>query len=87
MKSFKRFDLLEAIELWALDNDCIASEQELSDLFDQEIAPLVIAQYGENDHDAMIQAFNDWSDGLCKDDQLHDYQYNNYGYVGKYSNE
>lgn len=85
MKSFKRFDLLEAIELWALDNGCISSEQELSDLFDVEIAQLVIDQYGENDHDAMIQAFNDWSDGLCEDDQLHDQQYNHYSYVGKYS--
>lgn len=85
MGIFKRFDLLEAIELWALDNGCMSSEQELSDLFDAEIAQLVIDQYGEEDHDAMIQAFNDWSDGLCKDGQLHDQQYNHYGYVGKYS--
>lgn len=85
MKSFKRFDLLEAVELWADDNGCISSEEELSDLFDAEISQLVIDQYGENDHDAMIQAFNDWSDGLCKDDQLHEQQYKNYAYVGKYS--
>lgn len=85
MNSFKRFDLLEAIELWAEDNGCISSEQELSDLFDDEVAQSVIDQYGKDDNDAIIQAFNDWSDGLCKDEQLHEHQYSSYGYVGKYS--
>lgn len=85
MSTFKRFDLLEAVELWAADNGCISSEKELSEIFDNEIAPLVIAQYGENDQPAIDQAFNDWADSLCADDIIHDEQYRQYCYIGKYS--
>ena len=77
--------LLELVEFYAEENNLIASEEQLSELFDSEIAPLVIAQYGENDQDAINQSFNDWSDGLCKDHQLHDLQYNEYTYIGEFS--
>ena len=88
--SFKHFDLLEAVELWAEDHnipygDLITSERDLSDRFDEQIAPGVIALYRENDKPAMNEAFNNWSDTLCKDGELHDEQYNKYCYVGKYS--
>jgi len=85
MTNFNSFDLLEAIELWAADNGCISSEKELSDLFDSDIAPSVIAQYGENDQCAIDQAFNDWADCLCKDNIIHDEQYKQYTYIGKYA--
>lgn len=81
--SFKRFDLLEAVELWAEDNNAISSETELSKRFDEEVLPSVIAQYGEDDSVAINEAFNDWSDMLHKDDELHEEQYNNYCYVGR----
>ena len=63
----------------------ISSEDELSERFDDEIAPLVIEQYGEDDEPAMSEAFNDWTDSLCKDGEIHEEQYNKYCYVGKYS--
>ena len=85
MANFNRFDLLEAVELWAEDNGLISSEHELSERFDNEILPIVIEQYGEDDQDAIDQTFNDWTDSLCKDGELHDEQYSQYCYVGKYS--
>lgn len=85
MKNWDRVDLLEMVELFAEDNGWISSEDELSTCFDDEIAPSIIRQYGENDTVAMNEAFNDWSDMLCKDGEIHEEQYNTYSYVGKYS--
>ena len=74
------------VETFAEANNLIDSEEALSELFDEEIAPLVIEQYGENDIPAMSESFNNWSDSLCKDGELHSIQYHEYCYVGKYSN-
>jgi len=76
-------DLLELVERYAEDNNQIASEDELSKLFDEEILPLVVESYGEDDSVAISQAFNDWSDSLCKDGELHPEQYDKYCYVGR----
>lgn len=65
--------------------DNFADEQSLSDAFDAEIAEYVIAQYGEDDEPAMSEAFNNWTDSLCKEGRLHSVQYSTYCYVGKYS--
>lgn len=84
--NWNNFDsLLEIVEALAEHEGWISSEDELSERFDEEIAPLVIEQYGEDDTDAMNQSFNDWSDSLCKDGEIHTEQYNQYGYAGKYS--
>ena len=85
MGIFSHVELLEIIEEYATDRDGIDSEQELSARFDEDIAPLVIEQHGEDDEPAMTQAFNDWSDSMCIDGELHELQYNQYCYVGKYS--
>lgn len=85
--NWNRIDMLDVVELYAEDNGMIASEQELSDLFDKEVAPSVIEQYGEDDEPAMSEAFNDWTDMLCKDGVIHEEQYNSYCYVGKYAND
>ena len=61
------------------------SELALSEAFDADIVQSVIDQYGEDDQCAIDQEFNDWTDGLCKDGQLHSSQYQEYVYVGKYS--
>lgn len=88
MNSWKNVSLLEMVEAYAEQEGLlIDSEEALSEKFDNEIAPMVVEQYGEDDTDAMNQAFNDWSDGLCKDDEIHPEQYNRYGYVGKYSDD
>lgn len=76
---------LGLVEEWASDCGLISSEEELSAVFDEEIAPLVIEQYGENDEPAISEAFNNWSDGLCRGGVLHELQYENYCYVGKYA--
>jgi hypothetical protein len=85
MSNFKGVDLEELIECYANDNGLISSEEELSERFDEEIAPLIIEQYGEDDEPAMNEGFNNWTDSLCKDGEIHEWQYNNYCYIGKYS--
>lgn len=83
--NFNNYDLLEIVEAFATDNGLIDSEESLSERFDAEIVESVIEQYSADDQDAIDQAFNDWTDGLCKDGEIHQEQYNNYTYVGKYS--
>ena len=78
-------DLLDIVESYAHDNGMIASESELSELFDSRIAPFVIAEYGESDSIAMNEVFNDWADMLCEDGTIHPEQYDNYCYVVKWS--
>lgn len=84
-QNWNRIDLLELVESYADEYGMIASESELSELFDSDIAPLVIAEYGESDSVAMNEAFNNWSDGLCKNGEIHPEQYSQYCYVGKWS--
>ena len=83
MRTFKRFDLLEAVELWAADNGCLASEEAVSELFDEEVLPSVLEQYDEDDEPAINEAFNNWTDNLCTDGYLHDEQRSRYCYVGR----
>lgn len=77
---------LAAIESLADYEGLIASEEDLSERFDSEIAPHVIEQYGEDDSVAMNEEFNNWTDSLTRDGELHPEQYNSYCYVGKWSN-
>lgn len=80
-------DLLDMVELYAEDNGWISSEQELSDRFDAEVLPHVIEQYGEDDSVAISEEFNNWTDMLCKDHEIHEEQYNNYCYVGRLADD
>ena len=77
--------LLEMVELYAEEMGHIASEQELSDIFDRDIAPLVLENYDADDSVAFSEAFNNWADELCKEGEIHPEQYSNYCYVGTYS--
>ncbi len=85
--NFANYDLLEIVEAFAEDNGLISSEEELSARFDDEILPYVIEKYGEDDQPAINEAFNDWTDILCKDGALHDEQYNKYCYVGRLADD
>jgi len=76
---------LEMVELYADEMGYIASEEELSEQFDENIAPTIIEQYGADDEPAMSEGFNNWSDSLCKDGEIHPEQYSQYCYVGEYS--
>lgn len=87
MRNWNQVELLELVELFAEDNDLIASEEELSERFDEEILPHVIEEYGEDDQPAINEAFNNWTDSLCKDGLLHETQYNSYCYVGRLADD
>lgn len=83
--TFANSDLLEIVEHFAEENDLISSEEQLSERFDEEVAPNVIEAYGENDEPAMNEAFSGFVDYLQEEGQLHSEQVNSYVYVGKYS--
>lgn len=85
MRTYHDESLLEIVELYAAEVGAIDSEEALSEQFDQEIAELVVAEYGADDEPAMSEAFNNWSDALCKDGEIHPEQYNQYCYVGNYA--
>ncbi len=85
MSNYNDENLLDMVELYAYEMGYIADEEELSERFDADIAPQIIEQYGEDDEPAMNEAFNNWSDSLCKDGDIHPEQYNNYCYVGEWA--
>lgn len=85
--NWNRVELLEIVEAYAADNGGIEDEAALSQRFDDEILPAVIERYGEGDEPAINEAFNNWSDGLCKEGELHPEQYNSYCYVGRLASE
>ena len=84
MRNYWNENLLQMIELYANEIGAIASEEELSEQFDEQVLPHVIAQYGENDEDAISEAFNSWTDSLCKDGEIHPEQYNQYCYIASH---
>ena len=83
--NWNNIDNLELVELYAEDNNLIASEQELSDLFDEEVLPSVLKSCDEDDEAAINESYNNWTDALCKDGEIHIEQYENYCYVGRLS--
>ena len=86
MGIFKGLDILDLAEAYAEENDSIfISEDAVSEYFDEYVAPMVLETYGPDDTTAFNEEFNNWSDALCKDGDLHAEQYNEYCYVGKYS--
>ena len=76
---------IEMVELYADEMGYISSEIELSDRFDSDVAQYVIDQYGPDDEPAMNEAFNNWTDSLCKDGEIHPLQYHEYCYIGEYA--
>ena len=91
MRNYNDETLLELVELYASEACLnITNEDDLSNQFDNEVLPILIENYstkGEEFQDtAMInEAFNNWSDMLCKDGEIHPEQYDNYCYVGSHS--
>lgn len=77
------------IEWIAESYNLVDSEEALSERFDSEIMPLILEQHsapGEAFEDQCLidQAFNDWTDSLCKDGEIHELQYDQYTYTGKW---
>tara|TARA_R110000851_G_scaffold25041_2_gene72371 strand:- start:170 stop:517 length:348 start_codon:yes stop_codon:yes gene_type:complete len=73
---------LEAVEMWAEYNNCIDSEQALSESYD-EMLEEIDANYGE-DYLAFCEDFNNTTDAWCSDGLIHSLQYDSYCYVGKH---
>ena len=83
-------NLLEMVELYAESQGYIDNEENLSEVFDEVIMPDILAKYGKpgeafNDDTLVNETFNNWSDMLCKDGEIHPIQYDQYCYVGKYA--
>lgn len=90
MGNYDDENLLQMIELYAEEKGYISCEYDLSERFDNEIMPMLIETYGIKgeafDDDPMVnESFSNWSDSLCKGGEIHPEQYNQYCYVGKYS--
>ena len=53
------------------------------EIFTNELLPMIQEHHeqdGEPDISARSEAWNNWTDGLCKDDQISDWQYTNWGH-------
>ena len=87
MGIFSNIEELELAEAYATDNSGIDSEETLSEHFDGMIGEcgLEVAETMRRDRPALAEAFNNYTDSLCKDGDLHDSQYNTYEYVGKFA--
>jgi len=84
MSNYNDENLLEMIELYANEIGAIASEDELSEQFDAMIDEC-FPDIDTDDEPMMSECFNNWTDGLCKDGEIHPEQYSQYCYTGKYS--
>lgn len=82
--TWKNVELLEVVEAYAEGKGWASSEEEVSALFDAEVAPLVVKQHLDGDQVVMNQAFNDWVYAAAKEGRLHPEQRRAYCYVGKY---
>jgi len=83
--NYNQYDELELIELIASYEGNIASESELSDRFDETFTEYIESNRLEDDEPAISEMFNNWTDSLCKDGEIHEEQYSKYDYVGNFS--
>jgi len=51
------------------------TKREAVALFRAEVLPEVVKRYSKDDKPAICEAWNDWTDGLCKDKQITARQY------------
>ena len=67
------------LEDW--ENEMIEDTEAYEDLvadFKENIEPSVITQYGTDDIIALSEAWNNWTDALCKEGRLTESQYDNW---------
>jgi len=61
----------------------VMTRDEAIEIFDNHILPLVqqgMEQDGVPDIPARSEAFNNWTDAMCKDGQISDWQYENWSH-------
>ena len=86
MSNFKNLELIDIVEEYAMYNNLIESEEQLSERFDSMLEESnFFDTYGKDDSAAINEEFCNYSDSLCKDGQIHEVQYDNYCYVGKFA--
>ncbi len=83
--NYNKYDELELIELIASYEGNIASESELSERFDEFFEKYIRENRLDADEPAISEMFNNWTDSLCKDGEIHEEQCNKYCYVGNFS--
>jgi hypothetical protein len=54
------------------------TKKEAIQQFKKTILPLVHARFRKNDKAAIREAWNNWTDGLCKDGRITSKQYHNW---------
>ena len=65
----------------ARDLNTVMTRDEAIDIFDNHILPIVkqgMEPDGEPDIPARSEAWNNWTDAMCKDGQISDWQYENW---------
>jgi len=63
--------------------DTVITFSEACQAFEDEILPLVAAQYEQDeipDYPARCEEWCNWTDELCKDGQISDWQYENWSH-------
>jgi len=61
--------------------DTVMTHADAVEHFDECVLPWVVEQHeqdGVPDLPARREAWNDWTDGLCKDGEISDWQYENW---------
>ena len=67
-----------SLRLPAMPRYRITSQKECRRIFNAEVKPAIVAQYGRDDRVALDEAWNDWTDMLCKDRVITESAYNNW---------
>ena len=65
----------------ARDLNTVMTRDEAIEIFDNCILPIVAEQYeqdGRPDEVARRETWNNWTDSLCKDREISDWQYENW---------
>ncbi len=63
--------------------DTVMTRDQAIEIFDNHILPIVkqnMEQDGVPDIPARCEAFNNWTDAMCKDGQISDWQYDNWSH-------
>lgn len=93
-EQWKRDNLLELAERYARQNSYPATEQAVSDLFDESQYDIedgtnhsksIKSLFDDDDHVAVNEAFLNFVDVLWDMGHLHDVQVENYCYVGQFA--
>ncbi len=82
---YNQYEELELIELIASYEGNVASEDELSKLFDDMYADHIRDERLEDDEPYINELFSNWADALCRGGEIHQKQYHEYCYVGEFA--